>query len=253
MVFDDDDWRSVIENGIFTEDKHPWHLTHFPQKTEEAVVVHCVFALTVMALCTTFRLWAPAGPPEPEPAAETQRPVRRPAPPVPLETTLLGGEGAERWRRRLRAENRGKVIVFVGRHEGIFTVAVFALRHPGPLCPQPLILISKLQRSFLNPCARARRVLSLTCSRSRFQRGTVNQHPTAAQRYVDGMVVALRTRDPLVFAEFLLKSGRGSPEFAKDPRKLEQAMHRFILTFPELADLHEQSRQWLTDHPELIV
>src|SRR6266567_445152 len=57
VVFDDDDWRSVIENGIFKEGKHPWHLTHFPQKTEEAVLVHCLFTLMVMALCTAFRLW----------------------------------------------------------------------------------------------------------------------------------------------------------------------------------------------------
>jgi len=81
----------------------------------------------------------------------------------------------------------------------------------------------------------------------------VNQHPTAAQRYVDGMIAALRTRDPLIFAEFLMKSGRGSPDFAKDPTKLEQAMHRFILTFPELIDLHEESRRWLAEHPGLIV
>lgn len=67
------------------------------------------------------------------------------------------------------------------------------------------------------------------------------------------MIAALRTRDPLVFAEFLMKSGRGSPGFANDPIKLEQAMHRFILTFPELSDLHEESRRWLDGHPGSIV
>jgi hypothetical protein len=51
-VFDDYDWRSVIENGIFKEGKHPWHLTHFPQETEEAVIVHCFLTLIVMALST---------------------------------------------------------------------------------------------------------------------------------------------------------------------------------------------------------
>ncbi|MCC7105475.1 MAG: hypothetical protein IT307_10060 [Chloroflexi bacterium] len=30
VVFDDYDWRSVIENGIFKEGKHPWHLEHSP-------------------------------------------------------------------------------------------------------------------------------------------------------------------------------------------------------------------------------
>ena len=81
----------------------------------------------------------------------------------------------------------------------------------------------------------------------------MSQHPTAAQRYVEGLIAALRTRDPRVFAEFLKKSGRGNPEFAKDPRKLEQAMHRFILTFPELSDLHEESREWLKNNPGVIV
>jgi hypothetical protein len=41
VVFDTYDWRSVIENGIFKEGKHPWHLLNFPKRTEAAVVVHC--------------------------------------------------------------------------------------------------------------------------------------------------------------------------------------------------------------------
>src|SRR6266571_5033311 len=41
VVFDRYDWRSVIENGIFKEGKHPWHLGRFPKKTEAAVIVHC--------------------------------------------------------------------------------------------------------------------------------------------------------------------------------------------------------------------
>jgi len=43
VVFDSYDWRSVIENGSFKEGKHPWHLGHFPKKTEAAVIVHCHF------------------------------------------------------------------------------------------------------------------------------------------------------------------------------------------------------------------
>lgn len=126
VVFDEYDWRSVIENGIFKEGKHPWHLTHFPQKTEQAVLVHCFFTLTVMALCTAFRLWKAQGAPEaqedaPPPPSRTQTHT------VPLAQTLLGGEGTERWRRRLHAENRDKVIVFVGAHYGIFHVSVFAV------------------------------------------------------------------------------------------------------------------------------
>ncbi len=126
VVFDDYDWRSVIENGIFKEGKHPWHLTHFPQKTEEAVIVHCFFTLMVMALCTAFRLWQAHGAPE-EPPDKLQRPVRRQTQTVPLAITLLGGEGIERWRRRLRAENRDKVVVFVGARYGIFHVSAFAV------------------------------------------------------------------------------------------------------------------------------
>lgn len=81
----------------------------------------------------------------------------------------------------------------------------------------------------------------------------MNRHPTAAQLYLEGLIEALRSRDPRVFADFLAKSGRGTPSFARAPEKLEQAMHRFILSFPELADLHEGSRQWLKDHPGPIV
>jgi hypothetical protein len=127
VVFDDYDWRSVIENGIFKEGKHPWHLTHFPQKTEEAVVVHCFFTLTVMALCTAFRLWQVQDTQTAPPALTPARPGRRQTAPVPLAITLLGGEGTERWRRRLHAENRDYVIVFVGVHYGIFHMSAFAV------------------------------------------------------------------------------------------------------------------------------
>jgi hypothetical protein len=113
VVFDDYDWRSVIENGIFKEGKHPWHLTHFPQRTEAAVVVHCHFTLLVMTLTTAYRLWQ----------AQQAEQARTPAASTPLSSALLGGEGAERWRRRLKEENRDKVIVFVGDHYGIFHLA----------------------------------------------------------------------------------------------------------------------------------
>ncbi|MBA3556714.1 MAG: transposase [Gemmatimonadales bacterium] len=126
VVFDDYDWRSVIENGIFKEGKHPWHLEHAPQKTEAAVVLHCYFTLLVMALCTAFRLQqareaaeaqqADAGEPDgPATAAET------------LSSVLLGGEGTARWRRRLKQENRDKVIVFIGAWYGIFHLAELAI------------------------------------------------------------------------------------------------------------------------------
>lgn len=113
VVFDDYDWRSVIENGLFKEGKYPWHLTHFPQRTEAAVIVHCHFTLLVMLLATAYRLWQ----------AQQEAAPAPPDTPPDLTSTLLGGEGAARWRRRLKAENRDKVIVFIGDHYGIFHLA----------------------------------------------------------------------------------------------------------------------------------
>jgi hypothetical protein len=102
VVFDAYDWRSVIENGVFKEGKYPWHLGRFPKKTQAAVMVHCHFTLLVMGLCTAFRLWqAQQASTPPETAAD-------------LSSALLGGEGTARWRRRLKEENRDKVIIFVG-------------------------------------------------------------------------------------------------------------------------------------------
>src|SRR5437764_7704137 len=57
VVFDTYDGRSVIENGIFKEGKHPWHLLNFPRRTQAAVVVHGHLTLLVMGLTTAFRLW----------------------------------------------------------------------------------------------------------------------------------------------------------------------------------------------------
>src|SRR5947209_1957807 len=57
VVFDTYDWRSVIENGLFKEGKHPWHLGNFPKKTAAAVIVHCHLTLLVTASCTAFRPW----------------------------------------------------------------------------------------------------------------------------------------------------------------------------------------------------
>jgi hypothetical protein len=109
-VLDDYDVRSLIENGLFREGKQPWHLEHAPMKTEAAVVVHVVFTLAVMGLATAYRLWS------------KQQELAAPEP-GPPDFSLLGGEGAERWRRRLQQENRNKVIVFVGEHFGIFHTA----------------------------------------------------------------------------------------------------------------------------------
>lgn len=136
-IFDTYDWRSVIENGIFKEGKHPWHLLRFPKRTQAAVVVHCYFTLLVMALCTAFRFWQ-------------AQVATTPTEPLPtLSSALLGGEGTARWRQRLREENRDKIIVFIGQVYGIFHLAEFAmlthlpLRHLPPSLGSPQAVLQR--------------------------------------------------------------------------------------------------------------
>jgi len=130
-VFDTYDWRSVIENGIFKEGKHPWQLLRFPQRTQAAVVVHCHFTLLVMGLCTAFRLWQ---------AQSALSPTEQTSVHANLSTALLGGEGTARWRQRLREENRDKIIVFIGHAYGIFHLAEFAILTHVPLHRLPSAL-----------------------------------------------------------------------------------------------------------------
>ncbi len=135
----------MIENGIFKEGKHPWHLLRFPKRTEAAVVVHCFFTLLVMGLCTAFRLWQ---------AQSTLLPTAQTAVHANLSTALLGGEGTARWRQRLREANRDKIIVFIGQAYGIFHLAEFAILTHVPLRRLPSTLGSPqavLQRFGLSP------------------------------------------------------------------------------------------------------
>jgi hypothetical protein len=118
VVFDTSDWRSVIENGMFKEGKHPWHLQCFPKRTQAAVVVHCHFTLLLMGLCTAFRLW------QAQLATTASSPQTQG---VPISTALLLGEGTARWRRRLQEENRDQVIVFLDDAYGIFHLAELAV------------------------------------------------------------------------------------------------------------------------------
>ncbi len=144
-IFDTYDWRSVIENGIFKEGKHPWHLLRFPKRTQAAVVVHSFFTLLVMGLCTAFRLWQARSASTPTTATEI----------LPtLSSALLGGEGTARWRQRLREENRDKIIVFLGQAYGMFHLAEFAILTHVPLRRLPAALGSPqavLQRFGLSP------------------------------------------------------------------------------------------------------
>lgn len=113
-VFDTYDGRSLIENGLFREGKGPWGLEHAPQKTENAVLVHVVFTMAVMALATAYRIWS------------RQQEVGEPELPQ-TGIALLAGEGTTAWRRRLLQKNRDKVIVFEGAHYGIFPTMEFAI------------------------------------------------------------------------------------------------------------------------------
>jgi Transposase DDE domain len=145
VVFDTSDWRSVIENGIFKEGKHPWHLLNFPKRTQAAVVVHCHLTLLVMGLTTAFRLWQKQQ--ASTPTAQTEV--------LPtLSSALLGGEGLARWRKRLQEENRDKIIVFIGQNYGIFHLAEFAVLTHIPIRILPSALGSPqavLQRFGMSP------------------------------------------------------------------------------------------------------
>ena len=145
VVFDTYDWRSVIENGIFKEGKHPWHLLKFPKRTQAAVVVHCHLTLLVMGLTTAFRVWQKQQATAPTALTEV----------LPtLSSALLGGEGITRWRKRLEEENRDKIIVFIGQDYGIFHLAEFAVLTHVPIRRLPSSLGSPqavLQRFGISP------------------------------------------------------------------------------------------------------
>ena len=145
VVFDTYDWRSVIENGIFKEGKHPWHLLNFPKRTEAAVVVHCHLTLLVMGLTTAFRLWQKQQATAPTALTEV----------LPtLSSALLGGEGIARWRKRLLEENRDKILVFIGQDYGVFHLAEFAILTHLPIRILPSSLGSPqavLQRFGISP------------------------------------------------------------------------------------------------------
>jgi hypothetical protein len=157
-VVDGYDDRSWIENGLFRNSKQFWRLTRwFPQKTEAGVHSHLTFVVMVLAVATAYRLWdqAQAGEvvtapdhqiaqvvhtviddqtgevsvvPEPKRTLRTHlasrmeeiyTPPAKPTGPV-WSHEQLEGQGPLRWQRRLRRENRDKVIVFVGHQYGIF-------------------------------------------------------------------------------------------------------------------------------------
>jgi hypothetical protein len=98
-AFDRYDERSRIENNLFKELKQNWHLEHPPKKTKEGVSIQTYTTMAMKALTTAFLTWQ-----------EEQ-----------LHREALGKKSTwQMYRRKLKVVNRNKLIVFAGRHFGIF-------------------------------------------------------------------------------------------------------------------------------------
>ncbi len=99
MAFDAYDDRSLIENTCNREAKEAWFLEHHPKRSEAGVRVHAYFVFLCMALMASYRLHK-------EKTDEAERRGKQ--------------TGTTRYRRKLEAENRDKVIVFIPGYFGIF-------------------------------------------------------------------------------------------------------------------------------------
>jgi hypothetical protein len=99
MIVGDYDDRSLIENGIFRTGKQDWHLKDPPKKTAHAFKIHIYLTFMMIALTTAFREFK---------IKEEEKEKKG------IET------GIKRYRRKIVAENMGKVIVFIGCRYGIF-------------------------------------------------------------------------------------------------------------------------------------
>lgn len=99
IAFDRYDDRSLIENNLFRETKQNWCLQHPPKKSKEGVWVQVYIVMAMKALSTAFLMWQ-------------QEQARR----------HQAGEQTSwnMYRRKLKAFNRNKLIVFIGNSFGIF-------------------------------------------------------------------------------------------------------------------------------------
>ena len=104
-AFDEYDERSIIENCLFKEAKTGWHIKHSPQKTEEAMLIHTFFTLTIFALTNAYREWAKEQ--EEEELIDTQNPSL----------------GIRRWRQEIKRKGKNKAVVFIEDTYGIFWLA----------------------------------------------------------------------------------------------------------------------------------
>ncbi len=74
----------------------------------------------------------------------------------------------------------------------------------------------------------------------------------ASRQYDNELAEVLRSRDVFRFRNFLAAHDRGLPgEMMLDTLKMATLMHQLIQTLPQLADLHEFSREWLNDNTAL--
>lgn len=99
IAFDRYDDRSLIENNLFRETKQNWCLQHPPKKNKEGVWVQVYVVMAMKALSTAFLTWQQQQARLHEAGKQTSWNM---------------------YRRKLKAFNRNKLIVFVGNCFGIF-------------------------------------------------------------------------------------------------------------------------------------
>lgn len=102
LAFDAYDERSIIENSLFRQSKQSLHLKYPIKKTKEGMHLNLIFTMCIFALINAYRQWT-----------EKQY------------SMIKDGQecGLERFWRKLKAENKNKVIIFVDDKYGIMDVA----------------------------------------------------------------------------------------------------------------------------------
>lgn len=101
-AFDAYDERSIIENSLFRQSKQILNLKYPIKKTQDGIRLHLIFTMSVFALLNAYKQWA-----------EKQ-----------YSMIEAGKEcGLKRFWKKLKAENRDKVIIFIDNVYGIMNVA----------------------------------------------------------------------------------------------------------------------------------
>lgn len=101
-AFDAYDERSIIENSLFRQSKQILNLKYPIKKTQDGIRLHLIFTMSVFALLNAYKQWA-----------EKQYSIIE-----------AGKEcGLKRFWKKLKAENRDKVIIFINNVYGIMNVA----------------------------------------------------------------------------------------------------------------------------------